>query len=87
MQSCVSSTKFFKAITIHIIILLSLIITTEEKNKYQYVSQNEGGGGEFRKDSREIKTGEITRKYHISPSIRSTFLKDTQKIKKCTNFN
>jgi len=55
MQSCVSSTKFFKAITIHIIILLSLIITTEEKNKYQYVSQNEGGGGNLEEIAERLK--------------------------------
>jgi hypothetical protein len=45
------------------------------------------GGKKLRTDSRGIKTGDIIKEYHISPSIPSTFLKDTQKIKKCTDFN
>jgi hypothetical protein len=56
----------------------------EGKNKCQQVSQNKGG---VRRDSRGIKKGDITRKYHISPSILSTFLKNSQKIKKYTVYN
>jgi hypothetical protein len=34
----------------------------------------------FRKDNGVITTGNVTRKYHISPSPLSAFPNDTQKI-------
>jgi hypothetical protein len=39
------------------------------------------------KDNRVITKGNVTRKYHISPSPLSTFPNNTQKIKKCIDSN